>query len=228
MHDNIIDMDMAVEMVGTTTEAATTAIVVVQNRAYQLFVAWVSSSEELREQLATLYERLDVPEWNVYSIALRDSWNDIYRATISTTHLLYLTFRPLCILLYILLQNVWKFVLEHGGKSLQKGFVQLKYASIRFWEFQRSLTYQQVLGEIALVATFVGMYFLYRWLKRQSYYSRVIKYIRVKRDHVVQVSFQAMRWERRLVPTSIRVGGIESFSDVFTGSTSRQKIFYLP
>lgn len=148
-------------------------------------ITWFS--EDILPPLMDLWGRLDVPQWELYREALHTCLIDCGRAAHSSSQLVYLTMRPLCILLWIFLQLLWRNLLEHGGRSLQKGAAQAKVAAIWFWKFQRSLTYMQLLGEVILMATFVGLYYLHRWLRKQTYWVRFTKWSRIKKEQAVQV-----------------------------------------
>mmetsp|Transcript_11657 Transcript_11657/g.27916 ORF Transcript_11657/g.27916 Transcript_11657/m.27916 type:complete len:705 (+) Transcript_11657:81-2195(+) len=155
----------------------------------QLYVAidrGLSSSEEVREQLEALWQQLDVPPSRVVTEAFKECWNDTYRATMSATYFLYLILRPVCILVWIVLQNVWAVIQEHGGRSLQHAFKQFKTACIWFYNFQLSLTWKQVLGEIFSLSAMVGSYYLYKWLQRQSYWSRAVAFVQDKKHRLVE------------------------------------------
>ena len=153
---------------------------------YDAIDAGLSSSEEVREQLEALWQQLDVPPSPVVTEAFKECWNDTYRATMSTTYFLYLILRPVCILVWIVLQNVWAVILEHGGRSLQQAFKQFKTACIWFYNFQLSLTWKQILGEIVSLSAIVGSYYLYKWLQRQSYWSRAVAFVQDKKHRLVE------------------------------------------
>ena len=153
---------------------------------YDAIDAGLSSSEEVREQLEALWQQLDVPPSPVITEAFKECWNDTYRATMSTTYFLYLILRPVCILVWIGLQNVWAVILEHGGRSLQQAFKQFKTACIWFYNFQLSLTWKQALGEIVSLAAIIGSYYLYKWLQRQSYWSRAVAFVQDKKHRLVE------------------------------------------
>ena len=153
-------------------------------------------SQQVAPPIAALWTRLDVPEYAVYKHAVYDFSRDSWKATKSSYHLLVLTFRPVCILLWIILQFLWRNLLEHGGRSLQHGFQQLKYASIAFWKFQCSLTRTELLGEAGIVATLVAAYYFRKWLKRQTYWARATRWYRHKKEQVVQVRLRVDASER--------------------------------
>jgi hypothetical protein len=146
---------------------------------------WIA--DDVMPPITDVWLRLQVPEWSVYKDALRHFAQDSYTASQSTHNLLFLTFRPVIILLTIVVKFLWKNLLEHGSKSLQKGLHQLKYAAIEFYKFQWSLTRTELLGELALLGVFVGLYYVHKWLKQQTYWSRFVAWFRQKKHITVQV-----------------------------------------
>ncbi len=132
--------------------------------------------------------RLQVPEYSVYKDAVQHFVHDSYQALRSTYTLLFLTFRPIIILLAIIINFLWKNLLEHGSKSIQKGLHQLKYALGEFYKFQLSLTKTELLGELFILGVLVGLYYFHKWLKQQTYWSRFVSWSRQKKHNIVQVS----------------------------------------
>jgi hypothetical protein len=144
-------------------------------------------SESVWPPVVEFWERLDVPEYNLYKQAVQTCVHDAWKASQSTFRLLQLTFRPLLILLWILLKFLWRNLLEHGGKSLQKGTRQLKFALIALYRFQLSLNSMEVLGEVGLIVLCVALYYFRKWLQRQTYWSRTVQWYRGKKAKCVQV-----------------------------------------
>ncbi|KAG7337905.1 hypothetical protein IV203_022435 [Nitzschia inconspicua] len=147
--------------------------------------AWFS--ESVWPPVVELWERLDVPEYGLYKDAVQTCVRDSWEASQSTFTVIQLTFRPILILLWIILKFLWRNLLEHGGKSLQKGARQLKVALVAFYKFQLSLTPTEVLGEVAILGFFVGLYYFQKWLRRQTYWSRTVRWYRDKKAKCVQV-----------------------------------------
>jgi hypothetical protein len=87
----------------------------------------------------------------------------------------------------MVLQNVWAVVQEHGGKSLQHAVAQFKIAVVWFYKFQLSLTWKQIVAEIVIMASAVALWHFYKWLQRQSYWSRVMTYLQGKKRRLVEV-----------------------------------------
>ena len=147
-------------------------------------------------QLGDVYERMDVPAWEMYSVALKQCGSDVAVATQSTFNVAYMTMKPFAILIWIIgeflfhvLHILSKLLLSQGLVSLQKGLMQAKAGIIWLYLFQRSLSKEEVLGEIAIGAILVALYYFRKWLKRQTYYERATRWYRQKKRTVFQVSF---------------------------------------
>jgi hypothetical protein len=147
--------------------------------------AWFSGS--VWPPVVELWDRLDVPEFAVYKQAVQACARDSWQASQSTYKVLHLTLRPLLILLWIISKFLWRNLLEHGGKSLQKGALQLKYALIAFYQFQISLTPMELLGEAGIIGFCVAAYYFQKWLRRQTYWSRTVRWYRGKKAQCVEV-----------------------------------------
>jgi hypothetical protein len=160
-------------------------------------------SESVWPPVAELWERLDIPEYQLYKQAVQACTRDAWKASQSTLTLLQLTFRPLLILWWIVLKFLWRNLLEHGGKSLQKGTRQLKFALVALYKFQLSLNSMEILGEVGLIAFAVALYYFRKWLQRQTYWSRTVKWCRRKRAKCVQVRFHgrsACQTQPKVIP----------------------------
>ena len=131
-------------------------------------------------------ERLELPAWNLY----RDAWaictRDVLQASSSVYNLSYLTLKPILLLVWILLGHLWRFLLEHGGRSLHKAAIHLKMASIHFYRFQISLNKTQILGEAALLAMCVGLYYLRKWLLKQTYWAKFQKWYKLQKRKTIR------------------------------------------
>jgi len=157
-------------------ERAVTSSTILSDRYYGVFLPWCS-------EVAT---RLELPAWDSY----RDAWavctRDILKASSSAYHLSYLTLKPIAILLWIVLGQLWKFVLEHGGRSLHTGAVHLKLACVHFYRFQMSLNGTQLLGEAGVLLMCVGLYYFRKWLQKQTYWAKFVKWYKAKKRRLIQ------------------------------------------
>mmetsp|Transcript_17480 Transcript_17480/g.48270 ORF Transcript_17480/g.48270 Transcript_17480/m.48270 type:complete len:639 (-) Transcript_17480:386-2302(-) len=130
--------------------------------------------------------RLEIQEWAVYYTALHACTKDSWKALVSTYQLWYLILRPPTIVAWIVLQHTGRFVGEHGGKSLQSLAIQTKNLAIWCVRFQLSLNKVQLLGEAGFVAMVVGLYYLRKWLQRQTYWARMVTYYKAKKRTAIR------------------------------------------
>jgi hypothetical protein len=150
--------------------------------------------EEVLPPAMEVWHRLDLPAWEIYSVAVRECASDVIQSTQSTGTVLYLTLRPFAILLWMLFQLschvgqiLFQLLLEKGWISLQKGAMQAKSAIVWFYLFQRSLSRTEVLGELGIGATMVLLYYLRRWFQRQTYVARATRVFKQKKRQILQV-----------------------------------------
>jgi hypothetical protein len=149
---------------------------------------------EVVPPVVEFWHRLDVPAWDIYREAAHTCGKDFMQSSQSTWKLLYLTFRPIAILSWILFQVllgigniIFRLLLEKGWLSLRNGALQVKAGSIWFYQFQRSLSRTEVLGELGVIGLGVLFYYLRQWLKRQTYVTRATKWCHQKKRHVIKV-----------------------------------------
>jgi len=159
---------------------------ITNNRYYIYLLEDVLPSSTILNSIRTFievwYYRLDVPEFNIYQLAVKECTKDIIKSCDSTYKLGYLTLKPFFLLLLIMIQNVFQFVSEHGGRSLQKGAIQTKYAIIWLYHFQLSLNRTQLVGELGVLLFCIGLYYFRLWLKRQTYWSRLNRWYKVRKQ----------------------------------------------
>jgi hypothetical protein len=142
----------------------------------------------------TVWHRLDIPSWDVYQPVLHDCAVDVWKAGQSTAQLSVLTLRPIAILCWTILELIWevaqvlfRILLSQGWIQLKKGMIQLKAAAIWFYHFQMSLSRMEILGEVALVGIAIGLYYLYKWIRRQTYWQRFMKWYADKKQRAIEV-----------------------------------------
>jgi hypothetical protein len=164
------------------TSFATTAVTTLTNNRYYIYL-----SDDVLPLSIDLWNRLEVPPYNIYQNAFKVCTIDFMKSCQSSYNLWYITLKPFVILGWIIIQNLYKFLLEHGGRSLQKGAIQTKHAMIWLYYFQLSLTRTEILGEIGLIFLCIGLYYFRRWLKQQTYWTRIISYTKEKRKKITKV-----------------------------------------
>jgi hypothetical protein len=151
--------------------------------------------QDLVPGVLDVWLKMQVPSYPLYQEAVQTCVSDAIQSTQSTTNLLYLTLRPVILLLGMALQLLgtilhilFQHLLEHGWHSLQKGAMQGKAAIVWFYIFQKSLSRKEVLGEVGLVIVGILGYYLRKWLKRQTYVARANKWYQQRKRKVTQVS----------------------------------------
>eukprot|EP00934_Nitzschia_sp_Nitz4_P001131 Nitzschia sp. Nitz4//scaffold139_size61406//8450//11155//NITZ4_006447-RA/size61406-snap-gene-0.8-mRNA-1//-1//CDS//3329535813//1131//frame0 len=137
--------------------------------------------QEVIPGMVTVWHRLDVPPWSVYQPALQAFGEDLWKLSQSGSQLAYLTGKPIAILCYLILQVLgevgkvlFRILLEQGWIQLKAGWVQVRMGAIWFYRFQSQLTPTEWLGEAVIVGGLVGLYYLYRWIRLQSYWTRMM------------------------------------------------------
>lgn len=156
--------------------------------------------EEMWPSVLSMWHRLDVPPWDVYQPAVTAFTSDSWKACQSTARLSYLTLRPVAMLCWMILEVFWavaqilfRVLLSQGWIQLKKGLIQLKAAAIWFYHFQMSLSKTELLGEAALVGMVVASYYFYKWIRRQTYWERFMKWYSAKKQRAVEVSIVSLR-----------------------------------
>jgi hypothetical protein len=151
--------------------------------------------ETLLPSTMAVWLRLDVPQWKVYQPAFQQCASDVWNASQSSAQLAYLTFRPLAVLCWMILEILWhiaqvlfRVLLSQGWIQLQRGLLQLKEGSIWFYHFQMSLSRIELLGEMVLVWTLIGLFYFYKWVRRQTYWQRLLKWCTLKKLNAIKVS----------------------------------------
>jgi hypothetical protein len=140
-----------------------------------------SRLQVLLDNFYDLLEKLDLPPWQEYKAAASAAFHDVCVASVSSSRFGYLTFRPLGILLGIILQClavVLHIILEnsiyHGWRMAKEFFFQLETATIWFIRYQRSLSPSAIYGEVAMIGAIMTLWHLRRHVKKHRYYERTI------------------------------------------------------
>jgi len=127
----------------------------------------------LLDNFYDLLEKLDLPPWQEYKAAASAAFHDVCVASVSSSRFGYLTFRPLGILLGIILQClavVLHIILEnsiyHGWRMAKEFFFQLETATIWFIRYQMCLSPSVIYVEVAMIASISTLWLLRRHVKR--------------------------------------------------------------
>jgi len=139
--------------------------------------------------------RLDVPSWEIYSPVFQESVTNVWNAIQSWAQLSYLTFRPFVILCGMILEVLWKVaqvvfqvLLSRGWIELKRGSVQVKEGVLWFCRFQMSLSRIELLGELLVVAVSIALFYLYKWIRTQTYWRRFVQWYSLKKRKAMNVS----------------------------------------
>ena len=171
-----------------TTSFATAAVTAITNNRYYIYLS--ESESDILSLTIELWNRLEVPSYTIYQTALKECIIDIMKSFSSSYNLWYLTLKPFVILTWILIQNLYSLVLEHGGRSfIQKSAIQIKYTIIYLYHFQLSLNRNELIGEIGIIILLIGFYYFQRWLYQQTYWTRITSYTKEKKRIISKVRF---------------------------------------
>jgi hypothetical protein len=108
--------------------------------------------------------------------------NDWLNAIKSTSHLLYLTIRPLVYMLVDFVAALFHYVFVQG--VYHHGLHHLHALLRVYWNWQSSLTRQQVYLEVSCIIVLLALHQLYKFLERQTYTKRVREWYSLKRNNV--------------------------------------------
>jgi hypothetical protein len=125
---------------------------------------------------------LHVPDRTAWQQALSFAIQDTREACASSFHFWVLTLRPVVLLVRMTLQwmwqVIWKYIIVKGIS--QQGVLYVKKAGRRWYQWQRSLTREQLVMELILIVSVVALYYLHRFLQRQTYFQRLSAWVRAK------------------------------------------------
>jgi len=152
-----------------------------------------SRMQVLVDNAYDLLEKLDLPPWQVYKEAAAAAFHDVRVASASSFKLGHLTFRPVFILLGIILQClavILQIILEnsiyHGFRAAKEFCVQLQTATIWFIRYQRSLSPSAIYAEVAVTTAIATLWLLRRHVKKHRYYERVLAWYEVKKQKALK------------------------------------------
>ncbi|GAX10640.1 hypothetical protein FisN_14Lu154 [Fistulifera solaris] len=125
---------------------------------------------------------LHIPTRTVWQQAWWLAVQDTREATASSVHFWMLTLRPFVLFVRMtlqwILQIIWKYVIVKGIS--QQGVHYVKTAARRWYRWQRSLTREQLVMELVLIVLVLALYYLHRFLQRQTYFQRLSAWVRAK------------------------------------------------
>mmetsp|Transcript_370 Transcript_370/g.550 ORF Transcript_370/g.550 Transcript_370/m.550 type:complete len:592 (-) Transcript_370:59-1834(-) len=152
-----------------------------------------SRIEVLLDHAYDLLEKLDLPPWQEYKEAASAAFHDVRVATVSSCKFGHLTFRPVFILLGIILHClavVLQIILEnsiyHGWRALKEFYFQMQMATIWFIRYQKSLSPSAIYAEVAVLAAVTTLWLLRRHVKKHRYYERTMAWYQVRKQKVLK------------------------------------------
>lgn len=138
---------------------------------------------------------LDLPSSSLYWISCQTAYKDVKVAASSLFALGYLTCKPILLILWLVFQNVSrlaqflaKHLFQQAYISAKKGAIQLQWALREFQKWQFSLSNGQVLMEISILLSLIGLYLLRKHIEKQNYVRRLKTYYRRKKRVIKEVS----------------------------------------
>lgn len=151
-----------------------------------------SRIQVLLDNTYDLLDKLDLPPWQEYKEAASVAFHDVRIASVSSFKFGYLTFRPVGILLGIILQClavILQIILEnsifHGWRAIKEFAYQLQTATIWFIQYQRSLSRSAIYAEGAAMTAIITLWLLRRHVKKHRYYERTIAWYEVKKQEAL-------------------------------------------
>ena len=137
------------------------------------YVSWT-------EELDDFKSFVSLPTLDRYSDAMVAAFHDGVQGAKSVGFALWMVVQPF---LYSATYLCWRFAQATFGKLLPT----FQYALVETCRFHLHLTWRQALGEIALVATLVATWKIYRHLQQKAYIRRTRLYMRRQTDKVTKV-----------------------------------------
>jgi len=102
---------------------------------------------------------------------------DFVRALISLSRFLWQTLlQPILCVVWVLLQVIYHFL------SQEQVWQQVRKLAVGIWQWERSLTLQQHVGQVVVVCTLVCLYKVYRYLERTQVVQRKVRQIKMVRS----------------------------------------------
>jgi len=121
--------------------------------------------------LHDVIQQLELPPWDDYKAQVVDTSQELYQATRSLLELIYVTLRPVVILIGIMTNYLARYT---------------QHMTIKFVEFQRSLDQSVLVLEAVSIAALIGMYLLRRFIQRRRYIPRLKNYLTGKKQKALQ------------------------------------------
>ena len=147
----------------------------------------------LRQRARDLLEHLDPPSRAELASAAAAALRDVRAATASSWHLLFITLRPVILLLGVLgghlaavLRVIGRHSVAHGWVAAREGWWQLRTGTIWFVRFQRDLPASAKYAEAGATAAALALWLLRRHVRKNRYVEKAAAWYRDKRRRAVR------------------------------------------
>jgi hypothetical protein len=120
------------------------------------------------------------PELTIYQQAMMGAFHDGVKGLQSVGYWIWLTMRPM---LYSMSYIFWRLAQVFLGTFLPR----IQYCFIEILRFHLHLTWQQALGELAIILAVYAIFKLVRYLRRQQYLQRTQRFIKDKGQRIAKV-----------------------------------------
>jgi len=127
-----------------------------------------------------LVEYFEIPAINELTTSFQVAWRDCSLAFSSTSRFLFITFRPLFILIallsryvYIVVEIIARHTVHHAYMMTKESLYQCKIGLIEFGKFQKSLSVFWICIELGFCALLLLGYLLRRFIKKRRYVERL-------------------------------------------------------
>ena len=149
----------------------------------------------LQSKIQNYIHYVQIPSISEIQTSFLSSTKDNIQAIKSTSYFVFLLCRPivltiqlLFLFLYPYFNIVFHYTLRHVWILLCNLMLQLKFGTIEFIKFQRSLSRTSIIMELCFIVLCIGIYFLRRYIKRKRYVERLESWYRAKKRIVVKVN----------------------------------------
>lgn len=155
------------------------------------------SLSDVQELMEYSIEYFEIPSFQIVQQSLQVASRDILTASKSSYAFIYLTSRPIIILLTLLSRYILSFLkvisqhtFYHGIIAAKEAWRQLCYGTKWFIAYQKSLPPAALWMEAGIIVLLIGLYLLRRYIRKKRYVERIQAWYRAKKNIVV------MKYER--------------------------------
>jgi len=171
-------------------------VAVVATGIPSLFSSRNESVAFLTTTISDAWSYLQFPSYVEYRTTCYDACYHVWLAAKSIFMLLFLTFRPLCLLLWGLGKILFQHLLSGFYISTKQTLFQIGNGIRIAWKFQTSLNRQQLAIELIVIIVLVSIYLLRQYIEKHGYIKRIRKWYQLKQRRVLQVSSKILKFTR--------------------------------